>query len=156
MRIATWPLVFLLFVSSTAHAQSGWDTVQALSPGIRLRIRIQDRGREHQIEGRLESTGHAEITVVAHGKAVPLSRESIRQIAGETGRRLVTQKARNGLLVGAIAGAVVAAIAPSRRRIILVLWTAASWGAVGALIGATDGLGDREYEVVYRRPSPQP
>jgi hypothetical protein len=148
MRSTARFLGFMLLLSSVAHAQNDWEAVKALSPGTRLRIQIQDHGRNHRIEGRLESIGDAEVTVVAGRRAVPLERQSIQQIARETGRRLVRHKARNGCLVG-IAAAIVWAI-PDGARVARFSFAALSWGPLGALIGAIDGASDREFVTVYR------
>ncbi len=148
--LTTLAFVFLFFVSALAQGlQDDWDAVKALRAGAT--VRIQQFGWR-QVEGRLVSVDDAVIMIDAEGTTLSLDRQSIHQI--ERFGRQVRKRAGLGLLIGAGGGAVLGYSTAETNR---ALWTplmAAGWGAIGALIGAVDGLREHDYRLVYRTVPP--
>ena len=64
-------------------------------------------------------------------------------------RRSTGQKAKRGLLIGAIAGGLVGALTTNSKQLPWAGFLAAGWGAIGAAIGASPGFFDREEALVY-------
>ena len=147
---AAWSLVFLLSASPMAQEPyHDWEAVKALSSGSAVRIE-QFGGR--QVEGRLGSVDDTEITVVEKDTAIPLDRQTIRQV-GRVGRQ-VKRRAGIGSLVGAVGGAILGHSVAEANRGLWTVLMAVGWGAIGTLIGAVDGFRERDYRLVYESPSP--
>jgi len=147
MRASTTAtLALLFFVSTVAQPlQDDWDAVKVLSAGAT--VRIQELGGR-QVEGRLVSVDDAVIAILAKGMTFSFDRQSVRQI--DRLERPVSKRARLGLLIGAGGGAVLGYSTAETNRGLWTALMAAGWGAVGALIGAVDGLREHDYRLVYR------
>ena len=147
MRASTTvTFALLLFVSTVAQPlQDDWEAVKALNAGATVRIQ-QLGGR--QVEGRLVSVDDAVIAIVAEGMTFSFERQSVRQI--DRLARHVSKRAGLGLLIGAGGGAALGYATAETNRGLWTALMAAGWGAVGALIGAVDGLREHDYLLVYR------
>jgi hypothetical protein len=146
MRASTTAtFVLLFFVSTVAQPlQDDWDAVKALSAGTTVRIQ-QSGGR--QVEGPVVSVDDAAIAILASGKTFSFDRQSVQQI--DRLLRPVSKRAGLGLLIGASGGAVLGYSTAETNRGLWTALMAAGWGAVGALIGAVDGLRAHDYRLVY-------
>ena len=152
MPAVTLSLIFWLALPSFAQAQSDWESVKTLP--LHAAVRIKGLTGPRQVRGQLESVDDAQLTVIANGKPLVLSRQAVRQLEIATGRRRVKRQALIGLGIGAALGALLGWIAgaevddKARAQDVLI------WAGVGTTVGIIKGLIDRQYAVVYRSPSP--
>ena len=152
MRAVTWSLVVWLLLSTFAQAQSDWEAVKKLAPDATLRIKGVSGPR--QVRGRFQSVDDVQLTVIANGKPLVLSRPAIRQIDLATGRRHLKKSTLVGLGIGTALGAVLGWVAGAeiddraRTQDVLI------WAGVGTAAGAIKGLIDQEYVLVYQSPAP--
>jgi hypothetical protein len=153
MRAVTWSLVVWFLLSTFARAQSDWEAVKKLAPDATLRIKGVSGPR--QVRGRFQSVDDVQLTVIANGKPLVLSRPAIRQIDLATGRRhLKKSTLLVGLGIGAALGALLGWVAGAeiddraRTQDVLI------WAGVGTAAGAIKGLIDQEYVLVYQSPAP--
>jgi hypothetical protein len=144
MRTVCVVICFLL-VSSSAHAQSDWAALTKLSPGARLRI---ESIRGGQTEGILQSVDEEELNLEKKPAAPRAEIHTIKLL----GAPRTATFARWGFMVGAIAGGSVAYATAHASKGVWALYLGASWGAVGALIGAIDGAQSRQPTTIYTSP----
>jgi hypothetical protein len=123
----------------------GWDRVLALSVDSEVEIQMLT-GRT--AKGRLVSAEPMAVTIAAGNRHDTLRRDEIRRVA-LIGRHQTARLAKRGLIIGAIAGGVWGGVAARSNRAVWSLMLAGGWGAIGAVIGATDGARQRERAVVY-------
>jgi uncharacterized membrane protein len=64
-------------------------------------------------------------------------------------QRRTGQKAKRGLIIGAIAGGLVGGLTAESNQGLWSALMAAGWGVIGAVIGASDGFSDRQETLVY-------
>lgn len=131
--------------TQTKAARGDWSTVQALSPGEKIVVRLKDGDR---LTGRFDSANDTSINFKHDGKQMTLTRDSIGRVQVSRGRSRLA-----GALAGAAIGGGVGAagggylVARGYNVPALVGGTVAGVG-VGAALGAAIGLGTN-YETIY-------
>ncbi len=130
---------------ANAAAGSDWSTVQALTPGEEISVRLKDGDR---LTGRFDSATEQNISFTHDGHKVSLTRESIRNVKTSRGKNRL-----KGALVGAAAGGGLGTAGGgylvARGANVPALVGGSVLGAgVGAAVGAALGLGTN-YETVY-------
>jgi uncharacterized membrane protein YgcG len=145
MQKATCVVMCWLLASSIGYAQSDWSAVTALPSGTRVRIEAE-RGRYAQ--GVLQAVDDMQITLQ---KKPPATRADIRKVE-LLGAHQTARFAKRGFIIGAVAGISMSYATAQRSKGAWALFLGGSWGAIGALIGATDGIQSRESVVVFRAP----
>jgi hypothetical protein len=120
-------------LSATA---STWETVVALPPGSHVRV---ETSGGLVLAGRLVGAASDGVTVSTEGELRRLSNTDVLRLF--RAHRRTAEKAKRGLIVGMAAGAVVSKAGKATAG--FTAFIVASWGGIGALIGATDGVFDR-------------
>jgi hypothetical protein len=128
-----------------AAAGSDWSSVQALTPGDEIAVRLKDGDR---LTGRFGSATDQNISFTHDGRKVSLTRESIRNVKISRGKNRL-----KGALVGAAAGGGLGTAGGgylvARGMNVPALVGGSVLGAgVGAAVGAALGIGTN-YETVY-------
>lgn len=171
MRFAERPMrllpvaVLLLKVGATpVHAQDStrlrsvmpddgqvsWETVLALPAGTLLQV---ETGSGEKIEGHVRSVSGNRLLLDTGNTPVDLSQDATRRVV-RLGARKTGQYARRGFLIGAGAGAAMGGFGAESNRGAWMTFLAAGWGAIGAAIGALDGVRTRDATLVYQAPAP--
>lgn len=120
--------------SGIAQTTDDWMAVVALPPGQNVRVDAMQ-----QIEGSVEHADVNGLVLVVRGRRTELPRKTVSRVVA-VGSRSVGRHARNGLIIGAVAGAGVGAAAARSNRGEWVALMAIGWGGIGTLIGALEGL----------------
>jgi hypothetical protein len=128
-----------------AAAASDWSSVQTITPGDEIAVRLKDGDR---LTGRFASATDQNITFTHDGRKVSLTRESIRNVKVSLGKNRL-----KGALVGAGAGGGLGTAGGgylvARGMNVPALVGGSILGAgVGAAVGAALGLGTK-YETIY-------
>jgi hypothetical protein len=127
-----------------AESSCDWASVMALPNGSEVQV---DLTTSQVATGALESaTADDLILVVAHVD-VMISRQLARRVALLAPP--VMREAKRGFIVGSIFGALVGAVATKGNRLSWGAFLAASWGGLGALIGAIDASLHQKQHVIY-------
>lgn len=127
---------------------SDWSSVQALTPGVEIAVRLKDGDR---LTGRFDSATERNISFTHDGRKVSLTRESVRNVKLGRGRNRL-KGALVGAGVGGGAGTAGGGYLVARGANVPALVGGSIVGAgVGAAIGAALGLGTN-YETVYEAP----
>jgi len=134
-----------LLASSIGSAQSDWGAVAAIPPGTQLRLEAE-RGR--RAEGTLEVVDHTQLTL--QGKS-PAPRTLIRKVE-RLGATRTSKFAKWGFLIGAVGGVALGYSVVETNKGPWALRMGFGWGAIGAAIGALDGLHSRERTLIYQNP----
>lgn len=126
-------------------ATADWSSVQALTPGEEIAVRLKDGDR---LTGRFASATEQNISFTHDGHKVSLTRESVRNVKLSRGKNRL-----KGALVGAGAGGGLGTAGGgylvARGANVPALVGGSILGAgVGAAVGAAVGLGTN-YETVY-------
>ena len=108
-----------------------WASVTALRPQSSIAVTLFTGKR---IRGKLVTVDDQRIVV----DVVEVRRSEIQQVALFTGLARST-RAKRGFLVGAAAGALLAALTVETNRGSWMLMMSAGWGALGAMFGALGG-----------------
>jgi uncharacterized protein YcfJ len=129
---------------SSALAPDDWSAVTRLATGTALRVEVL---AEPSTMGRLVSVQTDQVTISSRSSQRTFLRPEIRRVA--LVQRRTGEKAKRGLVIGAIAGGLVGGLTTESNRGSWAAFMAAGWGAIGAVIGASDGFFDREETLVY-------
>jgi hypothetical protein len=127
-----------------ASAGDNWSAVARLATGSALRV---EASAGSSTTGRLVSAQANQVTIVAGGSQRTFLRPDIRRVV--LMQRRTGEKALRGLIVGAIAGGLVGALATESNQASWSAFLAAGWGALGAAFDAWDGFFDRDETLVY-------
>jgi hypothetical protein len=130
--------------SITSDAGGNWAAVVALTEGTTVEIETVDGS---VFAGRVAAADAEALTIADKGARMTLARLRIRQVAHV--RRRTTEYAKRGLAIGAVAGGVVSLVTTVGPHAAFTAFMAATWGAIGAGIGASDGAFSRQDVVVY-------
>ena len=130
---------------TSVAADSDWSSVQAITPGAEIAVRLKDGDR---LTGRFDSATDRNISFTHDGHKVSLTRESVRNVKLSRGKNRL-----KGALVGAGAGGGAGTAGGgylvARGMNVPALVGGSIVGAgVGAAIGAALGLG-KNYETIY-------
>lgn len=125
-------------------APHDWSAVAGLATGSAIRVEIS---AGPSTTGRLVSVQMNQVTILAGGSQQKFLRPEIHRVV--LVQRRTGQKAKRGLMVGAIAGGLVGGLATKSNSVPWAAFLAAGWGAIGAAIGASDGFSDRKETLVY-------
>ena len=144
----TTALIFALAPAAHAggvKASPDWTSVQAITPGERIAVRLKDGDR---LKGRFESATETDINFNEDGRKVTLKRDSVRRVEVERGKKR-WQGALVGAGVGGGLGTAGGGYLVARGANVPALVGGSVLGAgVGAAVGAALGLGTN-YETVY-------
>jgi hypothetical protein len=135
-------------VLQKAPASDDWSAMAQVVTGNVLRVELA-AGRG--LAGRLLSLQTDQVTIMVEGSQHTVRRAEIRRVF--LMQRRTGQKARRGLLIGAIAGGLVGGLGAKTNRFPWAAALAAGWGGFGAAIGASDGFFDRAETLVYVAPN---
>jgi len=127
-----------------AAASDDWSAVTRLATGSALRVEVS---AEPSTTGRLVSAQTNQVTISTGSSQRTLLRPEIRRVI--LVQRRTGQRAKRGLIIGAIAGGLVGGLGTKSNQVPWAAFLAAGWGAIGATIGAADGFFDREETLVY-------
>jgi hypothetical protein len=128
-----------------AAAGSDWSSVQALTPGDEIAVRLKDGDR---LTGRFNSATDQNISFTHDGHKVSLTRESVRNVKISRGKNRL-KGALVGAGVGGGLGTAGGGYLVARGMNVPALVGGSVLGAgVGAAVGAALGLGTN-YETVY-------
>jgi uncharacterized membrane protein len=105
------------------------------------------------VVGQITYTDAQRVVLSSADTPFDLSQPTIQRIS-VIGARKVGQHAQRGLLIGAIAGAVLGASTVQTNRLAWTAMLSAGWASLGALIGAIDGLSSRERTVIFESAQP--
>ena len=153
MRFATCAVIGVVCLPIHIHAQAGdWAKVQALMSGTQVRIENQAGS---WTQGRVGVVENTQLTLRVKDKWCVIPRSAIAKIE-RLGNHQVGKKARRGALIGAAGGVLQAYALAETNKGGFALMMAAGWAAIGAVIGAIDGAGDREPILVYFTAAPAP
>ena len=150
-------LATALGTSTPANAQSprsapaprldssgAWTALESVSAGARVTVDLVT-GRSKK--GRLVSVDRDGLSVSVGESRETFQRFEIRQVwlvQSHIGR-----KAKRGLAVGAVAGGLLGGLTTRSNRISWSAFLATGWAAIGAVIGAIDGLANRSDTLIY-------
>ncbi len=161
-RVLSVPLLAILMggcaatvVSAPRAARSAgspseqWASLQALHRGAPVEVTLLTRA---SIAGEFASVDDRRIAIVSHDGSVEVRRSDVQRITVVTG---VTRAdgARWGFLVGAAAGALLAAATVTSNRGPWMMMMSAGWGSLGALVGSLYGSNGTT-TVIYQGPTP--
>jgi uncharacterized protein YcfJ len=121
-----------------------WSAVTKLASESSLRI---DVSGGLSTTGRFVSADDDQVTIRRGSAERIFLRPDIRRVV--LVHRHTAEKAKRGLVIGALAGGLVGALGTESNRLPWAAFLAVGWGAIGAAIGASDGFSDREETVVY-------
>jgi hypothetical protein len=132
------------------NGQTSWETVLALPVGTFLQV---ETGSGEKIEGHVRSVSGNRLLLDTGNAAVELSQDATQRVV-RLGARKTGQRARRGFLIGAGLGAAMGGFGAKSNRLAWMTFLAAGWGAIGAAIGALDGVKTRDATLVYQAPVP--
>jgi len=121
-----------------------WHAIAELAPGTSVLVNLQDGTR---MSGRLVRASDLHLTIREGGAEQRLLRPTIQRVTRV--ERQTRRKAINGMIIGAIAGSVLAASTVKTNRAKWGFAMGGGWAAIGAAIGASDGFTDRKQTTVY-------
>ena len=171
MRFSEWPLRLLpvatLLVQVAAppayaqdstrftpvmpdNGQASWETVLALPVGTLLQVETRSGER---FEGCVQPVSGKGLLLHTGKTSVELSQDATRKVVQLSARK-TGQRARRGFLIGAGLGAAMGGFGAESNRVAWMTALAAGWGAIGAAIGALDGVRTRDATLVYQSPVP--
>ena len=127
----------------SASPPNDWAVVMRVAGGSQLKV----DATLGSIAGRLVSVENDQLTLLRGTTCVAVSRRDVKRIV--LVQRRTIQKAKRGFAVGAIAGALMGTLGTKSNQLIWSAFLAASWGGLGALIGAIDGASAHGDTVVY-------
>ena len=130
--------------SRNTPAPDDWSAVTRLATGTALRVEVS---AEPSTTGRLVSAQANQVTISAGSSQRTFLRPEIRRVVMV--QRSTGRKAKRGFVIGAIAGGLVGGLTTESNQGSWAALMAAGWGAVGAVIGASDGAFDRKETLVY-------
>ncbi len=143
--VGCWVGVLTIVV---AAQPSDWTAVVALRSGAS--VRVESSGGTVQSGQFLRAdTGHLTMTVAS--RSVEIQRAEVRRLY-RVSERHVGRFALRGLGTGAAGGATLGAVAAETNKAQWSALMALGWGAVGAAIGAINGL-DRDRVLLYEKAS---
>jgi hypothetical protein len=125
-------------------AAAQWVAVQTLRPGSWIVVTLFTR---ELIRGRLVTVDDQRIVISSEGAPVEVMRSRVQRVTMFTGVTRGT-RAKRGFLVGAAAGALVAALTVESNRGPWMLMLSGGWGVLGALFSALDGS-SRTATIIY-------
>jgi hypothetical protein len=133
------------YARGNAGASADWTSVQAITPGEDIAVRLKDGDR---LTGRFASATETDISFTHDGHKVSLTRESIRNIKISRGKNRL-----KGALVGAAAGGGLGTagggyLVARGFNVPALVGSSVVGAGVGAAVGAALGLGTN-YETVY-------
>lgn len=146
----TAALILMLVPSAYARGtdaavSSDWSSVQAITPGAEIAVRLKDGDR---LTGRFDSATDQNISFKHDGHNVSLTRESVRNVKISRGKNRL-KGALVGAGVGGGLGTAGGGYLVARGANVPALVGGSFVGAgVGAAVGAALGLGTN-YETVY-------
>ena len=111
-----------------------WASVKALRPQSTVALTLVTGER---LRGKLVTVDDQRL-VISSDQSVEVMRSSIQRVTLFTGLAR-SARAKRGFLVGAAAGALVAALTVESNRGPWMLMLSSGWGALGALFSALDG-----------------
>ena len=123
---------------------SDWTTVVTLRSGASVRVESSN-GMVQQGQFLGADTDHLTMTVA--GRPVDIRRAEVRRLY-RVSERKVGRFALRGLVIGTAAGATLGAVAAETHKAQWSALLALGWGAIGAVIGAINGL-HRDLVLVY-------
>lgn len=131
-----------------AAADSDWSSVQAITPGEEIAVRLKDGDR---LTGRFTSATEQNISFTHDGHKVSLTRESIRNVKLSRGKNRL-----KGALVGAGAGGGLGTagggyLVARGMNVPALVGSSVVGAGVGAAVGAALGIG-KNYETIYEAP----
>ena len=131
--------------NTNAAASADWTSVQAITPGEEIAVRLKDGDR---LTGRFASATDQNISFTHDGHKVSLTRESVRNVKVSLGKNRL-KGALVGAGVGGGLGTAGGGYLVARGFNVPALVGGSVVGAgVGAAVGAALGLG-KNYETVY-------
>jgi hypothetical protein len=133
-----------------AAQPSDWATVVTLRSGASVRVESSD-GMVQQGQFLLADTDHLTVTVAR--RPVDIRRAEVRRLY-QMSERKVGRFALRGLVIGATGGATLGAVAAETNKAQWSALMALGWGAIGAVIGAINGL-NRDRVLVYEAQTPK-
>jgi len=130
-----------------------WSSVTRLGPGALVRI---EDAAHNVVAGRFVRADHCGVTLANEVSSQTVLQSDVERVTLIS--RLTASKAKRGGIAGTVAGGLAGTLTVKSNRVPWGLLLAAGWGAVGALIGASDGFADRKETVVYQaaRAAPVP
>jgi hypothetical protein len=134
-------------LSAAAQMREDWAAVMALAAGQQVKV-----AATRHVRGVVERVDAQRLVIIDSGRSVEFSRPEVRSVV-TIGERPVRRHARNGLIFGAAAGATMGALLADTNKAQWAMVIGAGWAAIGAAIGATDGLSRTETEIYRRRRS---
>jgi hypothetical protein len=131
--------------NTDAAVGSDWSSVQAITPGEEIAVRLKDGDR---LTGRFASATDQNISFTHDGHKVSLTRESVRNVKVSRGKNRL-----KGALVGAGAGGGLGTagggyLVARGFNVPALVGSSIVGAGVGAAVGAALGLGTN-YETVY-------
>ena len=135
-------------ISAAAQAREDWAAVTALTAGQQVKV-----AATRNVRGVFERADLQRLVIIDSGRSVEFPRAEVRSVV-TIGERQVRRHARNGLIIGAAAGATLGALLAQSGKAQWALFMGAGWGAIGAAIGASDGLSRTETVIYQKRRSP--
>lgn len=127
-----------------------WTTVVALRSGASVRVESFD-GMVQQGQFLRADTDHLTVTVAR--RPVDIRRAEVRRLY-QMSERKFGRFALRGLVIGATGGATLGAVAAETNKAQWSALMALGWGAIGAVIGAINGL-NRDGVLVYEAQAPK-
>ena len=128
---------------------SDWTTVVTLGSGASVRVESSD-GMVQQ--GQFLGANTDLLTITVAKRRVDIRRAEVRRLY-RVSERKVGRFALRGLGIGATGGATLGAVAAETNKAQWSVLMALGWGAIGAVIGAVNGL-DRDRVLVYEAEIP--
>ena len=133
-----------LLATVVAAPPSDWTTVVTLRSGVLVRVE-SFAGTVQQGQFLRADSDHLILTVAS--RPVDIRRADVRRLY-RVSERSVGRFALRGLGIGAAGGATLGAVAAETNKAQWSAFMALGWGAVGAAIGAINGM-DRDRVLVY-------
>ena len=124
---------------------SDWSAVMRLDPGSS--VRVEDAAGA-AVAGRFVRADGDGVTLAVGPASQTVLRAAVQRLL--LIERLTATKAKRAWLVGTVAGGLLGAFAAKSNRVPWALVMSAGWGAIGAVIGASDGFFDRKESLIYR------
>jgi hypothetical protein len=141
VTVGCWVGVLTIVV---AAQPSDWTAVVALRSGASLRVESSAGTVQ---SGEFSSADSDHLTMTVAGRSVDIRRAQVQRLY-RLSERHVGRFALRGLGIGAAGGATLGAVAAETNKAQWSALMALGWGAVGAAIGAINGLA-RDYVLLY-------
>jgi hypothetical protein len=127
-----------------ATGTSQWASVQTLRPRASIGVALFTG---EQLRGSFISADDQRVRISSAGAPLEIERARVQRVTMFTGLTRRTRAGR-GFLVGAVGGALLAALTVETNKGPWALMLAGGWGVVGALLGSLDGS-TREATIIY-------